>query len=146
MYKKNGRHDIEAESANNEEQFASQLFNFLRKHHELIISQVSVPQINLEVDTATPQVVIALSSAGSTPDNQKYPMDDINEPTPYTLLYVKGRTLRTIEVADGIAMATLIMHGRLGQSECAVVEVTTIREGHEFEVLTIQTKRRGLRS
>jgi hypothetical protein len=107
---------------------------------------VFVPQINLEVDTATPQVVLALSSAGSTPDNQKYPMDDINEPTPYTLLYVKGRTLRTIEVADGIAMATLIMHGQPGPSECAVVEVTTIREGHEFEVLTIQTKRRGLRS
>jgi hypothetical protein len=32
MYKKRGRHDIEAESANNEEQFASQFFNFLRKH------------------------------------------------------------------------------------------------------------------
>jgi hypothetical protein len=32
MYKKCGRHDIEAEFANNEEQFASQFFNFLRKH------------------------------------------------------------------------------------------------------------------
>jgi hypothetical protein len=43
MYKKCERHDIEAESANNEEQFASQFFNFLRKHQELVISQVSVP-------------------------------------------------------------------------------------------------------
>jgi hypothetical protein len=32
MYKKHERHDIEVESANNEEQFASQFFNFMRKH------------------------------------------------------------------------------------------------------------------
>jgi hypothetical protein len=69
MYKKHGRQDIEAESANNEEQFAYQFFNFLRKHPELIISQVSVPQINLEVSTATAQVAPAMSSVGSTPDN-----------------------------------------------------------------------------
>jgi hypothetical protein len=56
----------------------------------------------LEVGTATPQVVPAPSSAGSTPDNQKYNVDDINEPTPYTLLYVNGRALRTIEVVDTI--------------------------------------------
>jgi hypothetical protein len=58
---------------------------------------------------------------------------DINEPSHCTLLYVKGRTLRTIEVADAIVMTTHIMHGRPIPSECAVVEVTTIREGHEFE-------------
>jgi hypothetical protein len=38
MYKKHGRHDIEAGYANNEEEFATQFFNFLRKHPELIIS------------------------------------------------------------------------------------------------------------
>jgi hypothetical protein len=69
MYKKHGRHNIEAKSANNEEQFASQFFNFMRKHPKLIISQVYVPQINLEVGTATPQVVPTLSSASSAPDN-----------------------------------------------------------------------------
>jgi hypothetical protein len=83
MYKKHGRHDIEAEYVNNEEQFASQFFNFMRKHSELVISQVSVPQIKLEVGTAMPQVVPPLSSVGSSPDNQKYLVDDINEPTPY---------------------------------------------------------------
>jgi hypothetical protein len=31
MYKKHGRHNIDAESANNEEQFATQFFNFMRK-------------------------------------------------------------------------------------------------------------------
>jgi hypothetical protein len=79
--------------------------------------------------------VLALSSAGSTPDNQKYHVDDINEPTPCRLLYVKGMTLRTIEVANTIVMATHIMHDQPILSECAVVEVTTIREGHEFDDL-----------
>jgi hypothetical protein len=71
MYKKCGRHNIEVESTNNEEQFTFQIFNFMRKHLELVISQVSIPKINLEVGTATPQVVPALSSADSAPDNQK---------------------------------------------------------------------------
>jgi hypothetical protein len=43
MYKKCGRHGIDAESINNEEPFASQFFNFMRKDPELIISQVYVP-------------------------------------------------------------------------------------------------------
>jgi hypothetical protein len=38
MDKKRGRHNIEAESANNEEQFTSQFFNFMRKHPKLVIS------------------------------------------------------------------------------------------------------------
>jgi hypothetical protein len=144
MYKKCGKHNIEAEFANNEEQFASQFFNFMRNHPELVISQVSVPQIYLEVSTATHQVVLALSSAGSAPDNQKYPVDDINKPTPCTLLYVKGGTLRTIEVADAIVMATHIMHGRPILSECAVVEVTTITEGREFEDLDYPDEEDGI--
>jgi hypothetical protein len=141
MYKKCGRHDIDVESANNEEQFATQFFNFMRKHLDIVISQVYVTQINLEIGTA-PSSPPALSSALSAPNHQKYLVDDINEPTPCTLLYVKGRTLRTIEVADAIVMATHIMHGRPIPLECAVVKVTTIREGREFEDLDIQMKRR----
>jgi hypothetical protein len=118
----------------------------MRKHPDIIITQVSVPQINFDIGTALPPVVPALSCAGSSPDQQKYHVDDINETTPCTLVYVKGSTLRTIEVADAIVMATRIMHGRSVLSECAVVEVTTIREGHEFEDITIQMKRWGLRS
>jgi hypothetical protein len=38
MYKKCERHDIDAESANNEEQFATQFFNTTRKHPDIIIS------------------------------------------------------------------------------------------------------------
>ena len=109
MYKKCGRHDTEVESTNNEEQFASQFFNFMRKHPKLIISQVYASQINLKVGTATPQVVPAPSSANSAHNNQKYPVDDINEPTSCTLLCVKGRMLRTIEVGDTIVMATCMV-------------------------------------
>jgi hypothetical protein len=71
-------------------------------------------------------------------------MDDINEPTPCTLLFVKGRTLRTIEDADAIVMATLIMQGRPIPSECAVVEVTTIRKGHEFKDLDYPDEDEGI--
>jgi hypothetical protein len=91
---------------------------------------VSIPQINLDIGTGfTP------SSVGSAPDHQEYHIDDINEPTPCTLLYVKGRMLRTIKVVDAIMMATRIMHGQPIPSVCVVVKVTMIREGCEFEDL-----------
>jgi hypothetical protein len=32
MYRNRGRHDIDAESTNNEDLVATQLFNFMRKH------------------------------------------------------------------------------------------------------------------
>jgi hypothetical protein len=132
MHKKHGRHDIDA---NNEQQFATQFYNFMRKQPDIVISQVSVPQINLDIGTALPPVVSA---------PQKYPVDDINEPTPCTLLYVKGKTLRTFEIADGIVMATRIMYGQPIPSECAVVEVTTVREGREFEDLDYADEEEGI--
>jgi hypothetical protein len=62
-------------------------------------------------------------------------MDDIKDPTPCTLMYVKYRTSRTIEVAKATVMPSRILHGWPIPTKCAVVEVTTIREGHEFEDL-----------
>jgi hypothetical protein len=50
-------------------------------------------------------------------------------------MYVKGRTSRTIEVAKATVMPNRILHGWPIPSECAVVEVTTNREGSEFEDL-----------
>jgi hypothetical protein len=141
MYKKRGRHDIDA---NNEEQFVTQFNNFMRKHPDIVISHVSIPQINLDIDTTPPLVVPAPSSAGSTLNQQKYHVDDINEPTSCTLLYVKGWTLRTIEDADAIVMATRIMHGQPVPSECAVVEVTTIKEGCESEDLDYPYEEEGI--
>jgi hypothetical protein len=96
----------------------------MRKHLDIVISQMSVPQINLDINTR-----FTLSSADSAPDNQKYHMDDINEPTPCTLLYVKDRTLRTIKIADAFVMTTRIMHGRVIPSECVVVTEPPQGEG-----------------
>jgi hypothetical protein len=84
----------------------------MRKHPDIVISQVFVPQINLDISTAPPRAVLAPCSVVSALDHQNYPVDDINEPTPCTLLYMKGRMLRTIEFADVIVMATRIMHSR----------------------------------
>jgi hypothetical protein len=94
----------------------------MRKHPDIIISLVFVPQVNLDLSTR-----FTLSSVGSALSNQKYQMDDIKEPTPCILLYVKASTLKTIKVVDAIVMANRIKHGWFGLSECAVVEVTTIR-------------------
>jgi hypothetical protein len=84
------------------------------------------------------------TSASSAPDNKKYPVGDINQPTPCTLLYVKGRMLRTIEVAGTIVMATRIMHGWPIPSKCVVVKVTTIGEGCEFEGLDYLDEEEGI--
>jgi hypothetical protein len=35
MYQKRGRHDIDA---NNKEEFATQFYNFMRKHPDVVIS------------------------------------------------------------------------------------------------------------
>jgi hypothetical protein len=82
MYKKCGRHDKDEDFANNdEEQFATKFFNFMRKHPDIVISQLSTPQINLDIGTR-----FTLSSADSAPDNQKYHMDDINDSPLHTTL------------------------------------------------------------
>jgi hypothetical protein len=92
------------------------------------------PEINLDLG-ATVQQPLAPNSAGSAPnrDKDRYPMDDIKHPTPCTLMYVKGRTSRTIEVIESTVMSGHIHHGWPVPAECPVVEVTTIREGHEID-------------
>jgi hypothetical protein len=94
------------------------------------------PEINFDLG-ATIQQPFTLSSPYSAPnrDKDKYLVDDIKDPTPYTLMYSKGRTSRTIKVAEAIVMPSRRLHGRLIPAKCAVLKVTTIREGHEFEDL-----------
>jgi hypothetical protein len=106
------------------------------------VVQVHVLEINFDVGGAVQP--FTPSSAGSAPDNQRYPVDDIKEATPCTLLYVKGRTLRTIEVTDAIVLPGRIFRSRLVPSECVVVEVTTIRDGPEFEDLDYPNKKEGI--
>jgi hypothetical protein len=71
-------------------------------------------------------------------------VDDIKDPTPYTLMYVKGRTSRTIEVAEATVMPSRILHGWPIPTEYAVVEVTMIREGHESENLEYPDEDEGI--
>jgi hypothetical protein len=77
-------------------------------------------------------------------DKEKYPMDDIEDPTPCTLMYVKGRTSRTIEVAKSTVMPSRILHGWPIPTECAVVEVTTIRDSHKFKDLDYPDEDEGI--
>jgi hypothetical protein len=59
-------------------------------------------------------------------------------------MYVKGRTSRTIEVVEATVMHGYIHHGRPGPTECAVVKVTTIREGREFKNLDYLDEDEGI--
>jgi hypothetical protein len=96
MYKKHKTHEI---AHNTDETFAQQFFNFMRKNPQYVV-QMPSPEINLDL-SATIHQPFAPSSVGSAPnrDKDKYLMDDIKDPTPYTLMYIKGKTSRTIEVA-----------------------------------------------
>jgi hypothetical protein len=107
--------------------------------------QIPSPEINLDLG-ATVQQPFASSNVSSAPniDKDKYPVDDIKDPTPYTLMYVKGRTSRIVEVAEDTVMPSHIHHGRPILAECAVVEVTTIREGCEFEDLDYPDEDEGI--
>jgi hypothetical protein len=104
--------------------------------------QVHASKINLDVDGAVQP--FTPSNAGSTPDNQKYHVDDIKEIAPCTLLYVKGRTLRTIEVDDTIVLPGHIFYSRSVPLECVAVKVTTIREGCEFNDLDYPNEEEGI--
>jgi hypothetical protein len=107
----------------------------MRKNLQYVVQMLS-PEINLNLG-ATVQQPFAPSSVDFAPnrDKDKYPIDDIKDPTPCTLMYVKDRILRTIKVAEATMMPSCILHGRPIPVECAVVEVTTIKEGCEFEDL-----------
>jgi hypothetical protein len=142
MYKKRKSHDEDVQPARiNEEEFAQQFFNFMRKNPQYLV-QAHVPEINLDVNGTAQTFTLSCASFG--PDKKKYPVDDIKEATPCTLLYVKGMTLRTIEVADAIVLPGRIFHSQSVPSECVVVEVATIKEGCEFEDLNYPNEEEGI--
>jgi hypothetical protein len=116
----------------------------MRKNPQYVV-QVPSPEINLDLG-ATVQQPFALSSIDSAPnrDKDRYHVDDIKDPTPCTLMNVKSRTSRTIEVVKAIVMPNHVHHGRPIQAECVVVEVTTIREGHVFEDLDYPDEDEGI--
>jgi hypothetical protein len=105
-----------------------------------------MPILEINLNLGASVQPFAPSSAGSAPnrDKDKYPVDDIKDPTPCTLMYVKGRTSRTIKVAEATVMPSRILHGRPVPAECVVVKVITIREGHEFEDLDYPYEDEGI--
>jgi hypothetical protein len=86
----------------------------------------------------------APSNTDSAPNKDKYHVHDINDPTLCTLMYVKGRTSRPIDVAEANVMPSRILHDRPILAECAMVEVTMIREGREFEDLDYPNEEEGI--
>jgi hypothetical protein len=113
----------------------------MRKIPQYVV-QLPIPEINLDLSDAVQP--FAPSSASSAPNKDKNPMDDIKDPTPCTPVYIKGRASRTIEVVKAIVMPSRILHGRPILVECSVVEVTMIREGHEFEDLDYPNEEEGI--
>jgi hypothetical protein len=116
----------------------------MRKGPQYVV-QMPIPEINLDLG-ATVQQPIAPISAGFAPnrDKDKYHVDDIKDPTPCTLMYVKGRTSRTIEVVEATMMPSRILHGHPVPTECVVVKVTTIRDGREFKDLDYPEEDEGI--
>jgi hypothetical protein len=91
----------------------------MRKNPQYVV-QMPSPEMNLNLG-ATVQQPFALSSAGSAPnrDKDKYPVDVMKDATLCKLLYVKGRTSRTIEVAEATVMPSRIHHGRPVPTVCS---------------------------
>jgi hypothetical protein len=81
----------------------------MRKNPQYVV-KMHIPEINLNLG-ATVQP-FSLSSVSSARNMDKYPVDDIKDPTPCTLMYVKGRTARTIVDAEATMMPSRILHGR----------------------------------
>jgi hypothetical protein len=140
MYKKLKTHEI---AHNVEETFEQQFFNFMRKNPQYVV-QVPILKINLNLSPSVQP--FASSSAGSAPNRDKdnYLVDDIKDPPPCTLMYVKGRTSRAIKVAEATVMPSSILHGWNVPAECAVVEVTTMRGDREFEDLDYPDEDEGI--
>jgi hypothetical protein len=102
---------------NDEETFAQQFFNFMRKNPQYIM-QMPIPEINLDLSVTVQP--FTLSSAVSAPNKDKYHVDDIKDPTPCTLIYVKGMTSMTIKVVESTVMPSRIFHGWPIPAECAL--------------------------
>jgi hypothetical protein len=106
LYKKRKTQDIEH---NTEEIFKQQFFNFMKNPTICCADAYSKNQFGSRCHYPT----LCSSSASSAPnrDEGKYHMDDIKDPTPCTLMYVKGMTSRAIEVAEATVMPSRILHG-----------------------------------
>jgi hypothetical protein len=115
----------------------------MRKTPQYVV-QVPILEMNLNLGASVPPFAMSSASSALHRDKENCPVDDIKDPTPCTLMYVKGRISRTVKVAEATVMPSRILHGRPVPAECAVVEVTMIREGCEFEDLDCPDEDEGI--
>jgi hypothetical protein len=105
---------------------------------------VHMPILEINLDLGATIRPFAWSSVGSAPNKDKCHVDDIKDPITCTLMYVKGRTSKTIEVAEATVMPSRILDGWPILVDYAMVEVTIIREGCEFEDLDYPNEEEGI--
>jgi hypothetical protein len=103
-------------------------------------------EINLDIGATVQPFASCIAGSAPNKDREKYPVDAIKDRTPCTLMYVKGRTSRIIKVVKATVVANRILHGQPIPAKCTVVEVTMIKEGHEFEDLDYPDEEEGLRN
>jgi hypothetical protein len=120
MYKKRKTHEI---VHNAEETFAQQFFNFIRKSPQYVV-QMAILEINLDLGATVQPFALSSASSAHNKDKDKYLVDDIKDPTP-----------RTIEVVEATVVPSHKLHDQPIPVECAVVKVTTAREGEGIEKL-----------
>jgi hypothetical protein len=142
MYNKRKTHEI---VHNAEETFAQQFINFMRKNPQYVV-QVPISEINLDLG-ATVQT-FALSSAGSAPnkDKDQYPMDDIKDATPCTLMYVKGGRQGLSKLSK--LLSCLVIYFMAGPSQHSVQwsKLPRLEKVMSSRILTILMKGRGFRN
>lgn len=110
------RKDSEAER---QDEWEKHFFKFLQENPNVIqtaASQITVPQIQLEIPSSMASV------------QQKFPVDDITEDTSCSLHVPIGRKGNSREVARSFAMPGTVFHNRPIPEEYAKVQVTEITD------------------
>jgi hypothetical protein len=115
----------------------------MRKNPQYVM-HMPILEINLNLSVSIQPFAPSSDISAPNRDKDKYLVDDIKDPTPCTLMYINGRTSRTIKVLEATVMPSRIFHGQLVPAECAVFEVTMIREAHEFEELDYPDEDEGI--
>jgi len=105
------------------------------------VQQMTTPQMQIIPAAQTPAATEGTtipSSVASTGNKVRYPVDDITRPVACTLVIRYGiNNQRTKKVATGLAIPGRKFHGNDIPEEYCRVEVTTVVQGYEDDMLDI---------
>ena len=105
------------------------------------VQQMTTPQMQIIPAAQTPAATEGTtipSSVASTGNKVRYPVDDITRPVACTLVIRYGiNNQRTRKVATGLAIPGRKFHGNDIPEEYCRVEVTTVVQGYEDDMLDI---------